>query len=318
MFGGIGGASLGRVMMFQEGTQVAGIPYGSYDFVVSGTIGSTSQGRLRFANSGTAAFPMITGLNDTNTGIYFPSADTVSISTNGVERLKITGSGDMTIAAVSGTTAQFTTVSASNFFPIDNAVKYPLVLNTGETGLPGWEILGLNTDGGASTISTSGSNLVPFWFSEPISVKSVSFVISSGSTGPGLMDVSIWGCQRSTGSAGFIPVTRVYNTSSIDVSTIGSRTITSGFPLTLEPGLYSVVLTTNNQVNSRSFVFNAPGARMARFTVSGPQVAVIQKYFANTGYPASTTWTAPVDLSVAYGAIGYRAEAAIDWTSSSL
>jgi hypothetical protein len=109
-------ASLGSIINFIGSTEVMRVRGGSnLDVVISGTNNSTGQGRLRFLNSGSAAFPLITQINDTNTGLYFPGADTVAFSTNGTERLRITGSGDIvTTSILSGTTAQFTTITASN------------------------------------------------------------------------------------------------------------------------------------------------------------------------------------------------------------
>ena len=42
--------------------------------------------------AGSVAAPSIVG-DDTNTGISFPSADTIKFSTGGVERMQITNSG---------------------------------------------------------------------------------------------------------------------------------------------------------------------------------------------------------------------------------
>ena len=51
--------------------------------------------------AGSVSAPSIVG-DDTNTGISFPSADTIKFSTGGVERMSITNSG------VSGITAGIT------------------------------------------------------------------------------------------------------------------------------------------------------------------------------------------------------------------
>jgi hypothetical protein len=45
---------------------------------------------------GSAAAPAITNTGDTNTGVYFPSADSVGVTTGGVQRLLVQN-GDMTI-----------------------------------------------------------------------------------------------------------------------------------------------------------------------------------------------------------------------------
>jgi hypothetical protein len=52
--------------------------------------------------AGTAALPAITTTGDTNTGIYFPAADTVATSTGGTERMRIASDG--TISTTIGST----------------------------------------------------------------------------------------------------------------------------------------------------------------------------------------------------------------------
>jgi len=60
-----------------------------------GTVGTTQLQNgltVNFAD-GTAAAPSITNDGDTNTGIFFPAADTVGVSTGGSERMRIDTSG---------------------------------------------------------------------------------------------------------------------------------------------------------------------------------------------------------------------------------
>jgi hypothetical protein len=45
------------------------------------------------AAAGTAALPVITTTGDVNTGVFFPAADTVAVSTGGTERARITSGG---------------------------------------------------------------------------------------------------------------------------------------------------------------------------------------------------------------------------------
>ena len=53
------------------------------------------------ASAGTAALPAITPTGDTNTGVFFPAADTIAASTAGSERLRITSAGDVGIGTSS-------------------------------------------------------------------------------------------------------------------------------------------------------------------------------------------------------------------------
>lgn len=48
-------------------------------------------------DDGTAATPSLTNTGDTNTGVFFPNADEVAISTGGTERVKVNSSGNFVI-----------------------------------------------------------------------------------------------------------------------------------------------------------------------------------------------------------------------------
>ena len=61
---------------------------------------------------GTVSAPALTG-TDSNTGITFPSADTIKFSTGGVERLSITNSG-VTGTGVGGAMKQLKSVTKTS------------------------------------------------------------------------------------------------------------------------------------------------------------------------------------------------------------
>jgi len=61
--------------------------------------------------AGTAALPAITTDGDTNTGIFFPAADTIALSQGGAEAMRINSSGDLLVnqtAVILTGTIQFT------------------------------------------------------------------------------------------------------------------------------------------------------------------------------------------------------------------
>ena len=84
---------------------------GTASININGTVGATTPttgafttlsatGVATFA-AGTALLPSITTSGDTNTGVYFPAADTVGITTGGSERMRISSSGNVGIGSTS-------------------------------------------------------------------------------------------------------------------------------------------------------------------------------------------------------------------------
>lgn len=74
---------------------------GSGDFMSDGSV--TMSGQFR-AIAGTVTTPAITTTDDTNTGVYFPQAEAVGVTTNGVEKLRISSDGSITSVIPGGST----------------------------------------------------------------------------------------------------------------------------------------------------------------------------------------------------------------------
>jgi hypothetical protein len=64
---------------------------------VGGTVSSLEVTGVASFADGTAAAPSITNTGDLNTGLFFPAADVVAISTGGVERLRVNSLGKLNI-----------------------------------------------------------------------------------------------------------------------------------------------------------------------------------------------------------------------------
>lgn len=56
---------------------------------------SVTVGGSLVASAGAAGTPSITASGDTNTGLFFPAADTVAVATGGTERVRVTSAGDV-------------------------------------------------------------------------------------------------------------------------------------------------------------------------------------------------------------------------------
>jgi archaellin len=69
----------------------------------------TVSGVASFAD-GTVSLPSITNIGDTNTGIFFPAADTIAFTEGGVESMRITSDGRLGI----GTTSPASTLGLTN------------------------------------------------------------------------------------------------------------------------------------------------------------------------------------------------------------
>ena len=74
--------------------------------------------------AGTTALPSISPTGDSNTGIFFPSADTVAISEGGAEALRVDSSGRLLI----GTTTAPTTVNGIKQFCVETSGSYTTAL----------------------------------------------------------------------------------------------------------------------------------------------------------------------------------------------
>jgi hypothetical protein len=70
-------------------------------------------------SAGTAAAPAITTTGDTNTGIFFPAADTIAFSEGGAEAMRIDASGNLGI----GTSSPGAKLEAAGNFRVTNATQ---------------------------------------------------------------------------------------------------------------------------------------------------------------------------------------------------
>ena len=102
-----GGAGVAKALFVGTTANVAGA------VTLQSTLGVTG---VTTVQAGTAALPAITTTGDTNTGIFFPAADTIAFSEGGVERARINSSGNLGLGVIP---SPWDTFTAS--FQIDGA-----------------------------------------------------------------------------------------------------------------------------------------------------------------------------------------------------
>jgi trimeric autotransporter adhesin len=98
---------------------------GTASININGTVGATTPATGAFTTvsatgvatfaAGTVALPSITTSGDTNTGIYFPAADTIAFTEGGAEAMRINSSGNVGIGT-SSPSVKLDVVDATNIY----------------------------------------------------------------------------------------------------------------------------------------------------------------------------------------------------------
>jgi len=99
---------------------------------VAGTLSVTGSATVVEFADGTAAAPSITNDGDTNTGIFFPAADTIAFSDGGTEAMRISSSGELGI----GTSSPATPLHVQKTTATTNAVTQILRIDSQSSATP--------------------------------------------------------------------------------------------------------------------------------------------------------------------------------------
>ena len=113
----------------------------------SGAFTTLSATGVTTVQAGTVSLPAITTTGDTNTGIFFPAADTIAFTEGGTEAMRINSSGQVGIGTASpqlrfhavggaGQVASFPTLSANSTAVFENNLNTKIALvNAGGAGV---------------------------------------------------------------------------------------------------------------------------------------------------------------------------------------
>lgn len=119
--------------------------------IINGTTGISGV-------DGSAASPAIEG-GDTDTGLFFPAADTIGFAVGGAEELRIGPVGQIGIAGANyGTSGQVLTSAGSSASPSWSAIPAPAALSTASGSAPSYSPRAwVNFNGITDTIRSSGN-----------------------------------------------------------------------------------------------------------------------------------------------------------------
>jgi hypothetical protein len=133
---------------------------------LAGSFTTLSASGVATFSAGTVSLPAITTTGDTNTGIFFPAADTIAFTEGGAEAMRINSTGQLLVNGSTGTA--LITVTASNTYP---ALKVPNIVETA------------NTVAGAPASTQTfylGSGAVQYYTSNAANNWTVNFAMSAG------------------------------------------------------------------------------------------------------------------------------------------
>lgn len=133
---------------------------GGTNRVTAHSTGVLISGVGQFDN-GSAAAPAIQGVNDTNTGINFPTNDTLAFATNGTRRFAIGPTGQFIVAGSSGTSGQVLQSNGGTSAPSWATLSSGTVTSVGLTMPSGFSVSG-------SPVTTAGTLAVSTTLNGPL------------------------------------------------------------------------------------------------------------------------------------------------------
>jgi hypothetical protein len=239
-----------------------------WNIYANGTAANFFAGQSQFAN-GAVGTPSISNINDTNTGIFFPAADELAISTAGAQRVYLTSNGNMRLnsTANAGSNGTGLAIYASDFprMTLRNST-------TGDTTSDGFQMYMVGNDLTYNLLESG----FQAWFTSNAERMRLD---SAGNLGLGVTP-SAWG----TTAIGT-------NTRAFEISQLGSGLAAGGGAINLNNNVYTT--------NAGSFYARA-GLRATQYqqnTGSGEHRWTISAIGTNAGDPITFTQAMTLDAS---------------------
>ena len=197
----------------------------------AGTFTTLSATGVTTVQAGTAALPAITTTGDTNTGIFFPAADTIAFTEGGAEAMRIDSSGNVGIGGTpaagmvelfktsgeavlrinSTASSSWVTFNPSSAAYLHNVTATPMIFTTSAT-----ERMRIDANGNVMTGATSATFASStFKLSVTEGTAYTPFGINSAAAGVGATNVAIFARNGTqTGAITVTGTTTAYGTSS--------------------------------------------------------------------------------------------------------
>jgi hypothetical protein len=192
--------------------------------LIEGSAASELTAAKTLLGAGSAGAPSLTATGDTNTGIFFPTADTIAFAEGGVEAVRIDSSGRVGIGTTPSATLHVAPSSGSANFQISRGSKGLQINQDSDSADPNINTIGTTAlkflrDGSESMrIDTSGRLLIGTSTSDAQRTASMQIASAGGLSG--------WGSSASLSEFGtsynpWIVLQRSRN------GTVGSHTVVS-------------------------------------------------------------------------------------------